>query len=160
MQNPVTDDPSKSVLQERYELNHRLDTNDGSESWLGQDEDCSDYLIKLQSYPEKEPNEVLRRIWDNQLRTLYRLSSSPGAEESILTLYDAGIDRDYPAFVMVLNSDCNGYETLATALTNRQDSRWQKCNWLQINQMKTPEVRQQIWQGLRQIAAGIELLHR
>ena len=160
MQNPVTDDPSKSVLRERYELNHRLDTNDGSESWLGQDEDCSDYLIKLQSYPEKEPNEVLRRIWDNQLRTLYRLSSSPGAEESILTLYDAGIDRDYPAFVMVLNSDCNGYETLATALTNRQDSRWQKCNWLQINQMKTPEVRQQIWQGLRQIAAGIELLHR
>ncbi|MBD1939065.1 AAA domain-containing protein [Microcoleus sp. FACHB-68] len=155
-----TDEPNNSLLQGRYQLNHNLNAIDGSESWLGQDEDCSDYLINLQRYPEKQPNEVLRRIWDNQLRTLYRLSSSPGAEESILTLYDAGIDRDCRAFVMVLNSDCNGYETLATAFTNRQDPRWQKCNWLQINQIKKAEVRQQIWQGLRQIATGIELLHR
>ncbi|PSB47134.1 hypothetical protein C7B67_19460 [filamentous cyanobacterium Phorm 6] len=155
-----SDEPNNCLLHGRYKLNHKLNAIDGSESWLGQDEDYSDYLIKLQRYPEKEPNEVLRRIWDNQLRTLYRLSSSPGAEESILTLYDAGIDRDYRAFVMVLKSDCNGYETLATAFTNRQDSRWQKCKWLQINQMKKPEVRKQIWQGFQQIAAGIELLHR
>lgn len=155
-----TDEPNNSLLQGRYQLNHKLNAIDGSESWLGQDEDCSDYLINLQRYPEKQPNEVLRRIWDNQLRTLYRLSSSPGAEESILTLYDAGIDRDCRAFVMVLHSDRNGYETLATAFTNRQEPRWQKCNWLQINQIKKAEVRQQIWQGLRKIATGIELLHR
>jgi hypothetical protein len=97
-------EPSHSLLHNRYKLNHQLLCNDNteqfSESWFGEDEDCSQYLIKLQRYQEKQPNEVLRRIWDNQLRTLYRLSSSPGAEESLLTLHDAGIDRTQRAFVM------------------------------------------------------------
>ncbi len=159
-----TYEPSNRILQERYQLQQKLDTNNDvqqfSESWLGQDEDSSEYLIKLQRYQEKQPNEVLRRIWDNQLRTLYRLSSSPGAEESLLTLHDAGIDRAQRAFVMVLKSDCNGYNTLATALANRQDSLWETCNWLRQNQIRKPEVRKQIWQGLRRLAAGIQLLHR
>lgn len=153
-----------TLLQGRYKLYLRVDTNEesdrSSESWLAEDEENSSYLINLLRYQEKEPNEVLRRIWDNQLRTLYRLSSSPGAEESILTLYDAGIDRDRGAFVMVLNSDCYGYETLATALANRQDTRWSKCDWLNHKKMKKKDIRLQIWQGLRKLAAGIELLHR
>lgn len=160
-----TYESSNSILQERYQLHQRLDTDDDtdqfSESWLGQGtEDYSDYLIKLQRYQKKQPNEVLRRIWDNQLRTLYRLSSSPGAEESLLTLHDAGIDRTQRAFVMVLKSECNGYDTLATALANRQDARWQKYHWLQVNQIRKPEVRRQIWLGLRRLAGGIQLLHR
>jgi serine/threonine protein kinase len=159
-----TYESSNSILQERYQLQQKLDTNDDvqqfSESWLGQDEDCSEYLIKLQRYQEKQPNEVLRRIWDNQLRTLYRLSSSPGAEESLLTLHDAGIDRTQRAFVMVLKSDCNGYDTLATALANRQDSPWKTYIWLQVNQIRKPDVRKQIWHGLRRLATGIQLLHR
>ncbi|HAG85797.1 MAG TPA: hypothetical protein DCL61_32825, partial [Cyanobacteria bacterium UBA12227] len=156
--------PSDTILQERYHLQQELatknDVHQFSESWLGQDEDCSLYLLKLQRYQEKQPNEVLRRIWDNQLRTLYRLSSSPGAEESLLTLHDAGIDRTQSSFVMVLKSDCNGYDTLATALANQEDSTWKTYTWLQKNQIKKPEVRRQIWHGLRRIATGIHLLHR
>src|SRR3712207_8763059 len=39
-----------------------------------------------------KPGDYQRALWDLELRTMYRLGSSPGAEETMLVIRDAGVD--------------------------------------------------------------------
>jgi len=43
-------------------------------------------------------------FWDRELRTLYRLASTPEAERRLVTLIDAAVDRDARAFVLALKA--------------------------------------------------------
>lgn len=71
----------RPVLGGRYALTRRLEDSDAlSERWLGVGSDNTRYLIKLWRYSGAEPDHVARALWDAELRTLYRIGSSPGAD--------------------------------------------------------------------------------
>src|SRR5262245_29943756 len=103
------------VLRSRYRLvSGPIVTDAASQAWIGVDENDSRYLIKLWPCEGERPDNLRRALWDAELRTLYRVGSSPGAEDTILVLRDAGVDRNARCFVMVLEAP--GYENLASAL--------------------------------------------
>lgn len=142
------------LLRERYSLvDHKLSSSEGSELWIalgGEDE--RKFFVRLWPYSGDDPPDLLRALWDAELRTLYRVASAPGAEETILVIRDAGLDRSARCFVMVLEADnAGGYEPLSVALNERQ-----LFSWLQS---ATAPKRRDIWQGLVRIAEGIVLLH-
>ena len=55
------------------------------------------HLLKTWAYEGDEPDRVRRALWDAELRTLYRLGSTPGASDALVVLRDAGLDRATPA---------------------------------------------------------------
>lgn len=138
----------------RYGIKERLNQDDFKTTVTAYDDDDVLYLVKLWSYQKEEPL-LIRALWDNELRNLYRLSSSPGADASLLTMKDAGIDNEIPAYTVVLRGeDFQKYETLATALRDRSSYYNFQKKSLEDNQ-----IRYEIWKGLRRIAEGINLLH-
>src|SRR5712671_1944193 len=111
------------LLRSRYQLvSGPLVRDATAQAWLGVDSDDSKYLIKLWPFDGDRPDNLQRALWDAELRTLYRVGSSPGAEDTILVLRDAGVDRDAHCFVMALEAP--GYELLADALTRRAEVAW------------------------------------
>ena len=107
------------------------------------------YLVKTWAYDGEEPDRVQRALWDAELRTLYKLGSSPGADNSLVVLRDAGLDRDACCFVMVLEAP--GYVPLAEALSRRARYPW----------LSNPDMtaRRELWCALERIAIGLDLLH-
>lgn len=138
------------LLRARYQLlAGPITRDDAGQAWLGIDEEDAKYLIKLWPYEGDRPDDLRRALWDSELRTLYRVGSSPGAEDNILVLRDAGIDRDARCFVMALHAP--GYESLAEALARRGDVPWLSA--------RDPKVRRDLWKGLQRLGSGIRLLH-
>lgn len=138
----------------RYGIKEQLNQDGLKKTVTAYDDDDVLYLVKLWSYNEGE-SLLIRALWDNELRNLYRLSSSPGAEASLLTMKDAGIDNEIPAYAVVLRGEeFQKYETLATALGDRSSHYIFQKKSLEDNQ-----IRHMIWKGLRRIAEGINLLH-
>ncbi len=101
----------QQVLHERYRLISLLARVPQHESWLAVDAEGGQVLIKAWPYEGEQPNEVIRALWDRELRNLFRLSSSPDADSRLVILRDAGIDRLEHCFVMVLSAP--GFEPLA-----------------------------------------------
>lgn len=140
----------QQVLRSRYQLvSGPLGNEDTGQSWIGVDEDDTTYLVKIWPFEGDRPDDLQRALWDAELRTLYRVGSSPGADDSIVVLRDAGVDRDARCFVMALKAP--GYETLASALRKRSDIPWLAGRDL--------PSRRALWTGLARLAAGIRLLH-
>jgi serine/threonine protein kinase len=142
------------LLRDRYLLvGERIHSGERSESWVGVTVEGDDpYLIRLWPYSGDEPPELQRALWDAELRTLYRVGSTPGAEETILIIRDAGLDRAAQCFVMVLEArHSNGYTPLSSALIKRNAFSW-------LRNTET-QGRREIWSGLRRLAEGIALLH-
>ncbi len=138
------------VLRSRYQLVSGPVVSDAAgQAWLGVDEDASKYLIKLWPFDGERPDNLQRALWDAELRTLYRVCSSPGAEDTILVLRDAGVDRDARCFVMALGAP--GYESLAGALGRRAEVAWLSP--------RDPQARRALWMGLQRLASGVRLLH-
>ena len=50
-----------------------------SQAWLGLDEDDNRFLIKVWPFDGGTSGRLQRALWDSELRTLYRVGSSPGA---------------------------------------------------------------------------------
>jgi serine/threonine protein kinase len=142
----------RRVLSERYELvRGPLQGFGGSgEAWLALDDDEESYLVKVWRYETDEPELAQRGLWDRELRTLYRLGSSPGADESLLTIRDAGVDRTRRCFAMVLAG--RGYDPLSAVLSERRD-----VPWLATNEAR---ARLELWEALERLADGLHLLHR
>jgi serine/threonine protein kinase len=116
------------------------------------DEYDTKYLLKLWPFDGETPDQYKHALWDAELRTLYRVGSSPGAEETILIIRDAGLDRAAHCFVMVLEArGPTGYETLAGVFPERS-----RFPWLSN---RDPQARRETWQGLQQLADGLQLLH-
>jgi hypothetical protein len=138
------------LLRARYELvAGPLVRDAAAEAWRGLDEDDSEFLVKLWPFDGDRPDDLQRALWDSELRTLYRVGSSPGAEDSILVLRYAGVDREAHCFVMALEAP--GYEILAGALARRAEFAWLSP--------REPQARRALWLGLQRLASGIRLLH-
>jgi len=120
-----------------------------SQSWIGIDEDDNKFLVKVWPFEGERPDDLQRALWDAELRTLYRVGSSPGAENCILVIRDAGVDRDSRCFAMVLQAP--GYEPLSGALGQRAATPWL--------QSREPQSRFALWTGLANLAEGVALLH-
>lgn len=142
--------PGTRVLAGRYELVRQLaGATPSSEHWLGVGAYDARLLIKLWPYAQEEPDDLTRALWDAELRTLYRIASSPGAEHTVVVLRDAGVDRDARCFVMVLQT--TGFVTLADALADRASRPW-------LSNLG-PTGRRELWTALGQLADGLRLLH-
>jgi hypothetical protein len=102
----------ESILNDRYRFAKKLLSSSRYESWLAVDPEGGQVLVKAWQYEGEQPNEVIRALWDRELRNLFRLSSSPDADEKLVVLRDAGVDKRARCFVMVLSAP--GFEPLST----------------------------------------------
>jgi serine/threonine protein kinase len=142
--------PGVRVLRSRYQLiSGPVVRDEAGQGWLAVDDDDSRFLVKLWPFQGERPDDLQRALWDAELRTLYRVGSSPGAEDAILVLRDAGVDRDAHCFVMVLEAP--GYESLSAALSQRAEVAWLSP--------RDAQARHMLWTGLQRLASGIRLLH-
>lgn len=138
------------LLRARYQLfRGPIASDDASQSWIVIDEDSRELIAKLWPFQGAEPDVYQRALWDSELRTLYRLGSSPDAEDTLIFIRDAGVDREARAFVMVLEG--NGYDTLAESLHNRAGTPWLTT--------RESSVRSELWHGLLSLVDGLMLLH-
>lgn len=142
-------DEGTTLLRGRYELGRRRSAAGDAEAWIAHDEDGVSYLARTWAYDGEEPDPVQRALWDAELRTLYKVGSSPGAGDALAVLKDAGLDRDAKSFVMVL--EAAGYESIADALTARAEHDWLSSG--------EPADRRELWQAAGRIAAGLAVLH-
>lgn len=144
--------PQMQVLNGNYMLVKPVRQRENysiSETWSGIDiKKENEYLIRI--WPNDATN-LQRALWDKELRKLYRVSSSPGSENYLLTLKDAGYDDAQRCFVMVSVAKGFGYTPLDQLLRDRSMG-----TWLDI---KNVEARQRIWLGLLKIVYGIDILH-
>lgn len=138
-----------TLLRGRYALTGESPPGGASSTWHARGEDGSPYLVKAWSYDGDEPDKVRRALWDAELRTLYKIGSTPGAADSLVVLKDAGLDREARAFVMVLEAP--GYEPLATAIKNPGTYPWLR--------LREASFRRDLWVALAALAGGLALLH-
>ena len=79
-----------STVGTRYRLERqRVGAHVRPEAWEATDSDGYRYLVKLWHFAPDGPDPIQRALWDHELRTLYRIGSSPGAEDHVLRLEDA-----------------------------------------------------------------------
>lgn len=144
----------QKLLRSRYELFRGPIAGDGaSETWLAVDErEEEPHLVKAWPFSGDRPDDFQRALWDSELRTLYRVGSSPGADRSLLVVRDAGVDADSSCFAMVLDSTARGYDLLSDALRERSSHAWLSGGDPQAR-------RREIWSGLERVADGLRLLH-
>jgi len=142
---------NSTILHDRYRLTKRVSRTDRHESWLALDPESGNVLVKAWPYETEQPNEVIRALWDRELRNLFRLSSSPDADEKLVILRDAGVDKRARCFVMVLAAP--GFEPLSKLLENRARHEW-------LRDMRQPDVRVSLWRAVRELAHGLGQLHQ
>ena len=140
-----------SLLHSRYTLAKRLSSHSDYEGWLAVDPEGGQVLVKAWPYEGDQPNEVIRALWDRELRNLFRLSSSPDADSKLVVLRDAGLDKQSRCFVMVLSAP--GFEPLTAVLRNRARYDW-------LRDMRQREVRVPLWRAVRELAQGLGQLHQ
>ncbi len=138
------------ILRGRYTLKKRVTTAPAHEIWRAVDQNENDLLIKAWPYNGDRPDDVLRALWDVELRHLFRLASSPDAEARLVVLRDAGIDTATKHLVLVTHAP--GYTPLEQLLQTRAEHDW-------LRELNRTDVRSQLWRGLRRIALGIAQLH-
>lgn len=139
-----------SLLRGRYELATPPIAAAGDATYSrGWSEDGARLLVKAWPYDGDEPDHVQRALWDAELRTLYKVGSTPGASEALVVLKDAGLDHEAHCFVMVLEAP--GYESLGDAVADRAAHPW-LAN-------RDSRDRRDIWTALARTAAGLSLLH-
>src|SRR6266545_4058011 len=138
------------LLRGRYELAAGPWPGSGDVlSWQAFSDYGVRHLVKTWAYEGAEPDPVQRALWDAELRTLYKVGSSPGASETLVVLRDAGLDRDARCFVMVLEAP--GYEPLGAVLSRRAQYPWLSN--------RDATARCELWSALGRIASGLHLLH-
>jgi serine/threonine protein kinase len=140
------------VLNDRYKLIKTMISLEGEgELWgaLDEIEYAKPYLLKAWPFYEDRPDDVQRALWDAELRTLYRVRSTPGSEDSLLQLRDVGIDHELKCFVMVFETV--GITPLASVLGGDRSER----DWLSGR----PTARRELWLMLSRLAEGLALLH-
>jgi len=138
------------LLRGRYELAvGPLPSGGDAMAWEAFTDYGVRYLVKTWAYAGEEPDRVQRALWDAELRTLYKVGSSPGANEALVVMRDAGLDRDARCFAMVLEAP--GYVPLDVALRRRAQYPW----------LSNPSVtaRRELWSALERVAVGLDLLH-
>ena len=143
----------QKILGERYTLFKKLPSDQTeSETWVAISHEDVPILARLWPYSGDKPSDLLRALWDSELRTLYRLSSAPGADGKILVLRDAGLDLQSNCFAMLLEArDLSDYQTFSEILKKRSE-----YSWLRLDQTS---ARLDLWRSIRLVAEGLILLH-
>jgi serine/threonine protein kinase len=140
------------LLNGRYELigNQIAESGQGV-LWGARDttEYVRPYMLKAWPFYGDKPADVQRALWDSELRTLYRVRSTPGSEQSLIQLHNVGIDHDLRHFVMIFQTA--GLRTLSSVLGGDRSS----YTWLSGNAAS----RRELWQMLASVADGLALLH-
>lgn len=130
-----------------------VDGQSAAQVWLARDLSRDiECLVKIWPIKGREAEGAMRALWDAELRTLYRLASSPHADELLVRLKYAAVDRASECFAMVLDTP----STLPLASLMRGTER-PAVEWLDT---RHTETRRRLWQGLRTVVDGIRLLHK
>jgi serine/threonine protein kinase len=140
------------LLNGHYELiGSRISESGQGELWGARDttEYVKPYMVKAWPFYSEKPPDVQRALWDSELRTLYRVRSTPGSEQSLLQLHNVGIDHQVRHFVMVFKTE--GLDALSSVLSKDRSA----FTWLSGQ----PRARRELWQMLGNIADGLDLLH-
>ena len=124
------------LLNGRYTLMSRVSRPEiePSELWEATDSDGNYHTLKITPYAGIKPPSQVRRLWDNDLRVLYRLSSSAGAGGQLVVMTDAGIDIAKHAMILVYEG-C-GYITFAEMLKDREQKEYK--DWLSVASLISP----------------------
>jgi len=143
-----------TVLNGRYTLTERVEMPgiDPSQLWEAIDRDGERHTLKITPYSGERPPSEVRRMWDNDLRVMYRLSSSAGANGQLVVMTDAGIDLEKS--VMVLVYEGWQHVPFAEILADRE-----RIDWLSFKRLKERFVRRDLWRALLQMAKGLKCLH-
>lgn len=146
-----------TVLNGRYTLVLRISRPEieTSEFWKATDSEGNYHTLKITPYVGEKPPSEVRRLWDNDLRVMYRLSSSAGAGGQLVVMTDAGIDIAEHAMVLVYEG-CE-YITFAEMLKERDSKEYK--DWLSVNSLKIRHIRRALWCALLQLAGGLKSLH-
>lgn len=146
-----------TVLNGRYTLVLRISRPEieTSEFWEATDVEGNYHTLKITPYIGEKPPSEIRRLWDNDLRVMYRLSSSAGAGEQLVVMTDAGIDTAAHAMVLVYEG-CK-YVTFAEMLKERDRKEYK--DWLSVSNLKNHHIRKELWGALLQLARGLKSLH-
>ena len=144
-----------TVLNGRYTLTEcvvDMPQIQPSALWEAADNDGNTYTLKITPYTGTKPPPEIRRLWDNDLRVMYRLSSSAGADRQLVVMKDAGIDADTRVMVLVYE----GWKriTFAQILKNREAT-----DWLSFKSLKERHSRRELWRALMRLAKGLKSLH-
>lgn len=148
---------NKFILNQQYELIKMITSDEVTETWVGKSHH-GEYLIKLWKY-KKENYTKYHALWQNEIRILYRLSSSANAYDCIMTLHDAVIDEENSLFVMICKG--HGYNRLVYYLSESyRPANEAHDRWHHHDQLAHYSARKKIWKGLKNIALAIQLLHQ
>lgn len=143
---------NEKVLRGRYRLERRIPGAGGThEIWVGADEYEAPVLIRLWPFEGEQPDDGDRALWDFELRNLFRLASLPEAEDSLIILRDAGVDRGTRHFVMVFKAS-DVMVPLESLLVERRKHSW-------LHAISDRHLRAELWRGLRKLASGLVQLH-
>lgn len=110
------------------------------------DEDSDVYLVKLW---EKILDQSVKEIWLQEIRQLIFLKNSPNAEKYLLIIDDAKEYED--CFVTTYKIKINEIDYETFYKTN--------SHWNSKSKLKDKELRFKIWENLKNIAEGLNLLH-
>ncbi len=152
---------NRTILQNRYDLVKQISSTEKCKIYKGEDQhndEPQEYLIKIWEYGGKVVTAERQALWNREVRTLSRLCSSPGAEDGMMLLHDAGIDKY--RFAIVLKAEGGGFASLDKTLKRRKEKHNDCCpDWLLLNRHKDPAKRKILWDGLYNIAKAIQLMH-
>lgn len=142
-----------TVLNGRYTLTQRIAMPgvQSSELWEATDREGEFHTLKITPYVGEKPPSEIRRMWDNDLRVMYRLSSSAGAGGQLVVMTDAGIDATERAMILVYEG--SQYVTFAQALKDREQT-----DWLSFKKLRERHVRRALWCSFLQLAKGLKSL--
>lgn len=143
-----------TVLNGRYTLIQPIPMQgvQSSKLWEATDHEGDFHTLKITPYVGQKPPSEIRRMWDNDLRVMYRLSSSAGADGQLVVMTDAGIDATEHAMILVYEG--SQYVTFAQVLNDREQT-----DWLSFRKLRSRHVRRALWCSLLQLAKGLKSLH-
>ena len=143
--------PGQRVLRRIFTLRRHLSDGPSYVLWEADPGDGQGVLIKAWPFLKDEPSVVERNLWDRELRTLYRLASTPEAEKRLVTLIDAAVDLDARSFVLALKVP--GFDRLSDVLADRKSSGW-------LSDLSDVTRRIALWRGALRLIEGLAHVHR
>jgi hypothetical protein len=148
----VTLSANRRVLRKIYELRRQLPSSAELpyQLWEGDAGGGSAVMIKAWPFLSSEPGEIEQTLWYRELRTLYRLASTPEAERRLVTLIDAQVDKDAGAYLIALRVP--GFTRLDEVLERRSAYMW-------LNTTE-PARRARLWRGALTLIEGLSHVHR
>lgn len=106
-------------------------------------------LVREWRKGSSDDERTLDELWRNELRLLYRLAGSPGAADTIANLADAGKDSSGYYIVIAVGQR----RPIALYLPDKSG------NLLWLRQTASALNRRRLWENLRRIVLGLEVLH-